>query len=150
MEYYSGDHSSYYIEDDYEEEYCTMCGESHSIQNCYLFQPSDSYTYYEEPRYEPPKPCFDWNTYPSNSHEPPTIIPEAESLIQSLKNLERLIRESRIKEETICNKEVIIEEVKMEGQISEELTHEPTDERGESENGNFEKESTFQEINIFF
>ncbi|KAJ0614943.1 hypothetical protein HanIR_Chr02g0068261 [Helianthus annuus] len=250
MDQYSGDYNYHYEEDDYREEYCTICGNPHSVQYCDLFEPSPLYTYYEEPRYEPstsytsyeepryepspsysyfdeprykpsysyfeepryepspsyayyedpwreqptsykyceqpsyePYPSYIYNveqwyepstsyeyyeeprielpnssfedTYSTQFDEPPTISPVAEKIIEHLKTIERYIKEARAREEeslareeSTCNKEVTLEEVKMEEKVSEKPTHELNNEKGKSDNVKIQEESNFQEINL--
>ncbi|KAJ0532321.1 hypothetical protein HanIR_Chr09g0395441 [Helianthus annuus] len=242
MDQYSGGYNYTYEEDDYMRDYCTNCGNPHSVQYCNLFQPSASYNYYEEPRYEPstsytsyedqryepypsysyfdepryepsysyfeesryePPPSYtyyeepwseqptsyeyyeeqNYDPYPSYAYDkgqwcepstsygyydeprieqpdssfedpdPYSITDTADRIIEKLKTIERYIKESRAREEESrareeLNKETIVEESKMEEQISEKLTHELNNERGEADNVKIQEESNFEEINL--
>ncbi|KAJ0867864.1 putative aspartic peptidase domain superfamily [Helianthus annuus] len=242
MDQYSGGYNYTYEEDDYIRDYCTNCGNPHSVQRCNLFQPSNSYNYYEEPRYEPsisytsyedqryePSPSYsyfdepryvpsysyfeesryepppsysyyeepwreqptsyeyykaqNYDSYPSYAYneeqwyepstsygyyeeprieqpdssfedpDPFSITEVADRIIEKLKAIERYIKESRAREEESpvreeLNKETIVEELKMEEQLSEKPTHELNNERGEADNVKLQEESNFEEINL--
>ncbi|KAJ0851976.1 hypothetical protein HanRHA438_Chr14g0632921 [Helianthus annuus] len=80
-------------------------------------EPSTSYEYYEEPRIEQPDSSFE-------DPDPLSITEVADRIIEKLKTIERYIKESRAREEESrareeLNKKTIVEELKMEEQMSE-------------------------------